>query len=151
MECLNEMQVVRCSTPEELTELKNSLGDWICDCGVPNIFTASMSDLPTIYGQLVTHFILPQSGKYYPAVHFWAELLWPVVGEEDVGISFEDVLVFVTAADSVPPLGFQQKCKVEFYDQEEPTRRIPYASTCALTLYLPRVDEPHLSEAYLQL
>lgn len=58
--------------------------------------------------------------------------------EEDVGIFFEDVLMFVTAADSVPPLGFQQMCKVEFYDQEEPTRRIPYASTCALTLYLPR-------------
>lgn len=51
---------------------------------------------------------------------------------------FEDVLMFVTAADSVPPLGFQQMCKVEFYDQEEPTRRIPYASTCTLTLYLPR-------------
>ncbi|XP_051960502.1 G2/M phase-specific E3 ubiquitin-protein ligase-like [Xyrauchen texanus] len=32
-------KVVRCSTTEELMELKNSLGDWICDCGVPNIFT----------------------------------------------------------------------------------------------------------------
>ncbi len=46
--------------------------------------------------------------------------------------------LFVTAADSIPPLGFQQKCQVEFYDQEEPTRRIPNAPTCALTLYLPR-------------
>ncbi len=31
-----------------------------------------------------------------------------------------------------------ENCQIEFYEQEEPTRRIPYASTCALTLYLPR-------------
>ncbi|ROJ30489.1 G2/M phase-specific E3 ubiquitin-protein ligase [Anabarilius grahami] len=50
-------KVVRCSTAEELTELKNSLGDWIYECGVPNIYTATINDLPTIYGQLVTHYI----------------------------------------------------------------------------------------------
>ncbi|XP_058621115.1 G2/M phase-specific E3 ubiquitin-protein ligase-like [Onychostoma macrolepis] len=189
--------VVRCNTAEELTELKNSLGDWICDCGVPNIFTASVSDLPTIYGQLVTHYIyhrfasmiqqftsgLNSCGRLWEVVlNNWTafhplftntrgtltrnevrdlfSIVWSSPGssrrdleedtvfqwecwlmliqEEDVGISFEDVLVFVTAADSIPPLGFQQNCQVEFYDQEEPTRRIPYASTCALTLYLPR-------------
>ncbi|XP_039541193.1 uncharacterized protein LOC120488639 [Pimephales promelas] len=186
-------KVVGCSSPEELTELKNSLGDWICDCGVPNIFTASLSNLPTIYGQLVTHFIyhrvasiiqqftsgLNSCGRLWEVVLnnwkaflplftntrgaltrnevrdlfniVWSSpgsnrgdleeetvFLWEcwlmLIQEEDVGISFEEFLVFVTAADSVPPLGFQQKCQVEFYDQEEPTRRIPYASTCADSL-----------------
>ncbi|XP_055056403.2 G2/M phase-specific E3 ubiquitin-protein ligase-like [Misgurnus anguillicaudatus] len=50
-------KVVRCSTAEELGEIKSTLGDWICDCGVSTIVTASVGDLPTFFGQLVTHYI----------------------------------------------------------------------------------------------
>ncbi|XP_057217759.1 G2/M phase-specific E3 ubiquitin-protein ligase-like [Triplophysa rosa] len=199
-------KVVRCSTAEELREFKNSLGDWICDCGVPSIFTASVSDLPTIYGQLVTHYIYHRVASMIQQFtaginscgHLWEvvrsnsvaflplftntrgnlkrndvkdlfDIVWSTPGsnrrdleeetvfqwecwlmsiQEDVAISFEDLLAFVTAADSIPPLGFQQKCHTEFYEQEEPTRRIPYASTCALTLYLPRgvIEEEEFKE-----
>ncbi|XP_077091382.1 uncharacterized protein LOC143742419 [Siphateles boraxobius] len=172
-------KVVRCSTTEELTELKNSLGDWICDCGVPNIFTAFMSDLPTIYWQLVTHFIyhrvasiiqqftsgLNSCGRLWEVVlNNWKaflplftntrgaltrnevrdlfDIVWSSTGSNRRDLEEETIFLWecwlMSIQDSVPPLGFQQKCKVEFYDQEEPTRRIPYASTCALTLYLPR-------------
>jgi len=44
----------------------------------------------------------------------------------------------VTGADSIPPLGFPEACKIDFYTQDEGSRRLPYASTCSLTLYLPR-------------
>ncbi|CAL8282068.1 unnamed protein product [Merluccius merluccius] len=46
--------------------------------------------------------------------------------------------VFVTGADHPPALGFPRKCEVHFFNQEPGTRRLPYASTCALFLYLPR-------------
>ena len=60
----------------------------------------------------------------------------PTEGEVDA--TFEDLLVFVTGADHPPALGFPRKCEVHFFDQEPGTRRLPYASTCALFLYLPR-------------
>ncbi|KAL3996297.1 hypothetical protein ACER0C_008953 [Sarotherodon galilaeus] len=58
--------------------------------------------------------------------------------EQEVDHTFEDLLVFVTGADFLPPLGFPQSCNTDFYDQESWMRRIPYASTCSLCLYLPR-------------
>ncbi|KAF6739611.1 hypothetical protein FQA47_004892 [Oryzias melastigma] len=62
----------------------------------------------------------------------------PSSEEGEVDITYEELLVFTTGADSIPPLGFQQPVLIEFYDQEPGTRRIPYASTCSLTLFLPR-------------
>ncbi|CAL8382690.1 unnamed protein product [Gadus morhua 'NCC'] len=60
------------------------------------------------------------------------------VEEGEVDATFEDLLVFVTGAGHPPALGFPRKCEVHFFDQEPGTRRLPYASTCALFLYLPR-------------
>ncbi|KAL3988970.1 hypothetical protein ACER0C_013288 [Sarotherodon galilaeus] len=61
-----------------------------------------------------------------------------VIQEQEVDHTFEELLVFITGADLLPPLGFPQSCNIDFYDQEPGMRRIPYASTCSLSLYLPR-------------
>ena len=52
----------------------------------------------------------------------------------------KDVLQFITAADTVPPMGFYHDIFIDFYDQEveEGGKRYPYASTCGLQLFLPR-------------
>ncbi|XP_066515047.1 uncharacterized protein [Hoplias malabaricus] len=55
-ELQNKLQKVAvCTTHNELDELKRTLGDFIAECGVPNIFTASLTDLPTVYEQIITH------------------------------------------------------------------------------------------------
>lgn len=58
--------------------------------------------------------------------------------DKELDITFEEILIFATGADSVPPLGFPRECEIQFYDQEPGSQRIPYSSTCALVLYLPR-------------
>lgn len=50
----------------------------------------------------------------------------------------EDLIVFITGADAVPPLGFEKKISIEFYDFTGNVRRRPWSSTCGLTLHLPR-------------
>lgn len=46
---------------------------------------------------------------------------------------------------SVPCLGFPGEPVIEFYEQEG-TSRIPYASTCSLSLFLPRgVEEEEMN------
>ncbi|XP_076866557.1 uncharacterized protein LOC143517694 isoform X2 [Brachyhypopomus gauderio] len=66
------------------------------------------------------------------------ECLLNSVQEKETPFTFEDLLVFVTGADAVPPLGFPQRLQIQFYDQEERGSRFPYASTCSMTLFLPR-------------
>ncbi|KAK5854499.1 hypothetical protein PBY51_004687 [Eleginops maclovinus] len=53
-------------------------------------------------------------------------------------LKFEDLLIFITGADEVPTLGFPSKPCINFYTQEAGQRRLPYTSTCAMTLFLPR-------------
>ncbi|KAK5620781.1 hypothetical protein CRENBAI_018617 [Crenichthys baileyi] len=45
------------------------------------------------------------------------------IEEKEVDQTVEEVLVFVTGADC---FGCQQSCKIDFYDQEPGTRRLPY-------------------------
>lgn len=45
--------------------------------------------------------------------------------------------MFVTGADKIPPLGFETKL-IQFFDKEMGVTRFPFASTCALELWLPR-------------
>ena len=52
------------------------------------------------------------------------------------GLSLEDLLIFMTGADCVPPLGFGKKITVDFYNFEENSRRRPYVSTCGLYFFL---------------
>lgn len=53
------------------------------------------------------------------------------------GIKLEDILVFITGAEKVPPLGFERLITIEFFDTDGEQRR-PWASTCSLQLNLPR-------------
>ena len=53
---------------------------------------------------------------------------------ETIGISLGDILSFVTGLRNIPPIGFEKKIMVEFFDEE----RLPNASTCSLILRLPR-------------
>ncbi|XP_076731533.1 G2/M phase-specific E3 ubiquitin-protein ligase-like [Maylandia zebra] len=60
------------------------------------------------------------------------------IQEQEVDHTFEELLVFITGADLLPPLGFPQSCNIDFYDQESGMWRFPYKSMCSLSLYLPR-------------
>jgi hypothetical protein len=51
-----------------------------------------------------------------------------------VDFKFEELLVFLTGADCLPPLGFPDRCSINFYDQEPGVKRIPFASTCSLSV-----------------
>ena len=48
------------------------------------------------------------------------------------GLTLEDVLVFATGANCVPPTGFGKKVAIDFDD----TSLFPISSTCSLTMYL---------------
>ena len=54
------------------------------------------------------------------------------------GLSLSDLLIFLTGADRIPPLGFSGPLSLEFYDNDDGEKRLPWSSTCALTLHLPR-------------
>ncbi|MED6256394.1 hypothetical protein ATANTOWER_025181 [Ataeniobius toweri] len=69
---------------------------------------------------------------------FSFESILNTIEEGRAPISFEDILVFWTGADKVPPLGFPGPLQVDFLNQECVDRPYPYASTCSLTLSLPR-------------
>lgn len=60
-------------------------------------------------------------------------------------VHFKDFLQFITGADAIPPLGFPDLLTIIFYDQGDGTTRYPYASTCAMTLALPRGHEDPIS------
>lgn len=70
------------------------------------------------------------------------------LSEKATDVTFKDLLVFWTGVDSVPSLGFPRKPVIEFYDQEG-SSRLPYTSTCSLTLYLPRGAEEEEMDALL--
>lgn len=53
-------------------------------------------------------------------------------------LTLEDLLVFITGADAIPPLGFDYPIVIYFYDMDANSRRLPWSSTCSLTLNLPR-------------
>lgn len=67
-------------------------------------------------------------------------------------LHFEEILAFTTGADEVPPLGFSQKPSINFYQPEEHGCRLPYANTCMMGLFLPRVvkDEVELYKMLLR-
>lgn len=69
------------------------------------------------------------------------------VEDDMVQVKLEDLLQFMSGADCVPPLGFGKNLTITFYDQDEGVTRLPYTSTCALQIALPRgcEDETSLS------
>lgn len=52
-------------------------------------------------------------------------------------LRLEDLLVFTTGADKVPPFGFPHPLVIEFYDSISGEKRLPWSSTCGLQLFLP--------------
>ncbi|XP_038560059.1 G2/M phase-specific E3 ubiquitin-protein ligase-like [Micropterus salmoides] len=70
-------------------------------------------------------------------IYCW-EMVLNMIEDKVTDLKFEDLLIFTTGADEVPPLGFPRKPSVDFYEQEAGLRRLPYASTCTMCLYLPR-------------
>lgn len=70
-------------------------------------------------------------------------------------ITLKDLLAFWTGADSIPPGGFDEKLKVDFFSLDDTgPGRLPSASTCSLTIWLPRgIENPDtmldmLTDAY---
>ena len=49
-------------------------------------------------------------------------------------ISIKDVLIFVTGASAIPPLGMEPSPKICFVDLE----CLPFASSCENVIYFPR-------------
>ena len=58
------------------------------------------------------------------------------------GLQLEDLLIFLTGAEDVPPLGFSRQITVDFYSNTTNERRLPWSSTCAMELHLPRGCQP---------
>ncbi|XP_034072357.1 uncharacterized protein LOC117546280 isoform X3 [Gymnodraco acuticeps] len=189
--------ILQCKTAEDLSALQQDLGDWISECGIPGIFSATIGEIPKIYSYVVKHYIFLRTAKmvnqftegmnafgnlwdlvrnnwiafvpcftnmrtpltkssfkailkyeYSPrgtnhrekeedTIYSW-ELVLNLIEDKLTELTFEDLLIFITGADEVPTLGFPNKPSIDFYTQEAGVRRLPYASTCAMTLFLPR-------------
>ncbi|XP_035807701.2 G2/M phase-specific E3 ubiquitin-protein ligase-like [Amphiprion ocellaris] len=190
-------KIQQCKTTEDLTTLQQDLGDWISECGIPGIFSATAEDIPKIYAYVVKHYIFlrtarmihqftegmnvfgklwnlvkknwiaflplftnmqePLSKEAFKAIltynyssrgtnhrkaeedtiYSW-EMVLNMIEDKMTDMRFEDLLVFITGADEVPALGFRSKLCIDFYEQAEGMRCLPYASTCMKCLYLPR-------------
>ncbi|XP_071399935.1 G2/M phase-specific E3 ubiquitin-protein ligase-like [Centroberyx affinis] len=187
----------KCRTAGDLTALQRDLGDWIAECGVPGIFSATVEDIPKIYAYVVKHYIFLRTAKmirqftdglnafgklwdlvkdnwiaFLPSftnmqeplskaafkavfsysyssrgtnhreaeedtIYSW-EMVLNMIEDKVTELTFEDLLIFITGADEVPALGFLGKPSIDFYHQEAGQRRLPYASTCMMCMYLPR-------------
>ena len=68
-----------------------------------------------------------------------------MINGTNIQIHIKEILQFITEADHIPPLGFEKQISIIFYDQEEGSTRLPYVSTCALNLALPRGHENEAS------
>lgn len=62
------------------------------------------------------------------------------VSEGEVPVTFPELLTFITGADHIPPCGFTKAIDVYFYTPDD-VCRLPHVSTCALTLWLPRLED----------
>ncbi|XP_051759279.1 G2/M phase-specific E3 ubiquitin-protein ligase-like isoform X3 [Ctenopharyngodon idella] len=89
-------------------------------------------------------------------LHYWELVLKMIEDKKPKApqneLHFEEILAFTTGADEVPPLGFSQKPSINFYQPEEHGCRLPYANTCMMGLFLPRVvkDEVELYKMLLR-
>ena len=59
------------------------------------------------------------------------------LSESTTKIRFEDLLIFMTGSDRIPPLGFHKKMSIDFYEMTS-QKHYPTASTCDMRLWLPR-------------
>lgn len=59
-------------------------------------------------------------------------LLWT---DEDIGCTLQDILIFFSGSDRIPPMGFSQHPTLVFLHQ--PNEILPTSSTCDLQLRIP--------------
>ena len=74
--------------------------------------------------------------KVYDFTACWCPIIFSLV-DSPVGpsdLSIQDVFVFFTSSDVIPPLGFTPRPSLYFHEFIE----YPFASTCALSLTLPK-------------
>eukprot|EP00794_Sanderia_malayensis_P013168 gene13168-14518_t len=84
------------------------------------------------------------------AIYFFELFLADLDEGEIDGLSLQDLLVFISGADKNPPLGFATPLTIGFYDDIEGQKRRPWASTCALMLYIQRqYDSPEVFRSIL--
>ncbi|MEQ2306710.1 hypothetical protein AMECASPLE_011025 [Ameca splendens] len=68
---------------------------------------------------------------------FWNDWLIEV-DEGTRPVTLEQILVFVSGLNSIPPLGFPQRPTIEFLQCDDGSRKLyPEANTCEVTLHLP--------------
>ncbi|XP_052819680.1 G2/M phase-specific E3 ubiquitin-protein ligase-like [Mya arenaria] len=83
-------------------------------------------------------------------IYSW-EVVLQDIQDENVPLTLEDLLVFMTGADQIPLCGFDRKIEIMFYDQEDGVTRLPSVSTCGLQMWLPRgVGEPDTLSSFIQ-
>ncbi|XP_017323374.1 G2/M phase-specific E3 ubiquitin-protein ligase isoform X2 [Ictalurus punctatus] len=75
-------------------------------------------------------------------IYYW-ELVLKMIEDKETELHFEELLVFITATDEVPVLGFPEKLSIHFYQPEKRGFRLPYTSTCMMGLFLPRGVKSH--------
>ncbi|XP_038150974.1 uncharacterized protein LOC119789863 [Cyprinodon tularosa] len=68
------------------------------------------------------------------------ETVLTMVSDGEAYFSFEDLLLFITGADHLPPLGFPKLISLCFYSQDagSSAMNLPHASEESLELFLPR-------------
>ncbi|XP_057184613.1 G2/M phase-specific E3 ubiquitin-protein ligase-like [Triplophysa rosa] len=78
------------------------------------------------------------------AVGQWRDLLIDIEGgdavllwDENMTVSLEDVLMFATGTNRIPPLGFDVVPTLRFLHENKELRKFPEANTCGLILRLP--------------
>ncbi|KAA0713717.1 Apoptosis-resistant E3 ubiquitin protein ligase 1 [Triplophysa tibetana] len=62
----NKMQkILSCKRTTDLRRLQREEGDWICECGVPGIYSPDISirDIPQIYSYVIRHYIYLRTSK----------------------------------------------------------------------------------------
>ena len=66
--------------------------------------------------------------------------------DEGSDITLQDLLLFLTGTDTIPPMGFESKITVLFTDD----KCLPSVNTCALKMYLPLTprDEEEFDEMF---
>ncbi|OWF53493.1 G2/M phase-specific E3 ubiquitin-protein ligase-like [Mizuhopecten yessoensis] len=88
--------------------------------------------------------------KEEESIYSW-EVFLQDIGEKTVPLTFEELLVFCTGADKIPPAGFPSKISIMFYEVDAEETRLPSVSTCALHLNLPRGSTPeNLTSLFLR-
>ncbi|KAJ4940322.1 hypothetical protein JOQ06_026630 [Pogonophryne albipinna] len=58
-----QSRILQCKTAEDLSALQQDLGDWISECGVPGIFSATIGEIPKMYAYVVKHYIFLRTAK----------------------------------------------------------------------------------------